>query len=172
VAAACLAVVSSSEKGVTDEQRDRVGSWLEEALRRQPGSTRIRLALASVRSMQRRYDQIESIYRDVLSASPDNLEALNNLAWLLAHRAGKEREALGLIDRAIAIGGSNPTLFDTRAVIRLQLGETEPAIRDLRAAMVINPEKSVLYFHLAQALERAGNPRKPARPSARRSNEA
>src|SRR5262249_39084874 len=94
VAAVCLAVLSSGED-VTDEQRERVGSWLEEALRRQPGSIRIRLALATVRSLQRRHDQIESIYRDVLSASPDNLEALNNLAWLLAHRAGKEREALG-----------------------------------------------------------------------------
>ena len=69
VAAACLAVLSSG-KDVTDEQRERVGSWLEEALRRQPGSTRIRLALATVRSMQRRYDRIESIYRDVFERQP------------------------------------------------------------------------------------------------------
>ena len=108
-----------------------------------------------------------------MSASPDNLEALNNLAWLLAHRAGKEQEALDLIDRAIAIAGSNPTLCDTRAVIHVQLGKTEPAIRDLRAAMAISPEKSVLYFPPGPGpRDRPATPRKPARPSARRSNEA
>ena len=42
-------------------------------------------------------------------------------------------------------------------MIHVQLGETEPAIRDLRAAMAISPEKSVLYFHLARALESAGD---------------
>jgi len=62
-----------------------------------------------------------------------------------------------LIDRAIEIAGSNATLFDTRAVVYLQLGKSDLALQDLRSALAINPEKSVLYFHLCRALEMAGN---------------
>jgi len=157
VAAASMIILSSG-KDVTDTQRRQVESWLEDALKRQPSSIQIRLKLAALRTMQRRYDQTESIYRDVLFASLNNVEALNNLAWLLAFQTGKEHEALELINRAIDIAGSNPTLFDTRAVIYLQLGKTDQALEDLHAALAISPEKSVLYFHLARALEMVGNP--------------
>src|SRR5208337_232844 len=156
VAATSVAILSAG-KNVTDEQWNRVELWLEDALRRLSSSVQVRLSLATLRNMQRRYNQSESIYREVLGGSPNNLEALNNLAWLLAFQAGNEHEALELIDRAIDIAGSNATLFDTRAVVYLQLGKTDLALQDLRSALAINPEKSVLYFHLGRALEMAGN---------------
>jgi len=155
--ASASVVILSSGKDVTDKQRQQVESWLEDALKRHSTSVQIRLSLATLRTMQRRYDQTESIYRAVLKASPENVAALNNLAWRLAFQAGKEHEALELVDRAVDIAGSDPTLFDTRAVIYLQLGKTELALEDLHAALAISPEKSVLYFHLARALELAGN---------------
>jgi len=152
VAATYMAILSAG-KNVTDEQRHRVEAWLEDALKRESKSLPIRLSLATVRTMQQRYSQAESIYREVLGGSPSNLEALNNLAWVLAFQTGKEHEALAFIDRAIDIAGSNATLLDTRAVIYLQLGKTELALEDLRSALAISPEKSVLYFHLARALD-------------------
>jgi len=157
LASASVAILASGEN-VTDKQCEEVGSWLEDALKRQSSSTRIRMNLANLRTMQGRYDQTESIYREVLSVNLDNVEALNNLAWVLAHQPGREHEALELIDRAIEIAGSNPTLVDTRAVIYLQLGKTDLALEDVRTALAISPAKSVLYFHLARALEMAGNP--------------
>jgi tetratricopeptide (TPR) repeat protein len=101
--------------------------------------------------MEHRYDQTERLYRKVLQASSENLEALNNLAWLLAFEGGKDREALELIDRAIEIAGSHPSLLDTRAVVYLQMGKPEQAIGDLREALTLNPQKPLLYVHLARA---------------------
>ena len=149
VAAASVGILSAG-KNITAAQRHRVESWLEDALKRRPGSTQLRLNLATLRNMQQRYDQSESLYRDVLRASPNNIEALNNLAWLLAFQSGKEPEALELIDRAIEIVGSDPTLLDTRAVVSLQLASPDAALKDLNDALAADSRKLALYFHLAR----------------------
>jgi tetratricopeptide (TPR) repeat protein len=156
VASVSLSVLSSGNDS-TEAQLNRVGSWLEKAVQRRPESSSIQNNLATLRTKQRRYDEAEALYQKVLDVSPDNLGALNNKAWLLAFQTGKEKEALDLMDRAISIAGSNATLFDTRAVVHMRMGNATLAIPDLRAALALNPGKSVLYFHLAQAYEMTGS---------------
>ena len=113
--------------------------------------------MARLCSTRQRYDQTESIYREVLTGSPNDLEVLNNLAWLLAFQSGKEQEALEHINRAIDLAGSDATLLDTRAVVYLKQGKIDLALQDLHAAVELNPEKSILYFHLARALQMDNN---------------
>ena len=72
---------------------------------------------------------METLYREAMGRSPNDIQALNNLAWLLAFQAGKEPEALKHIDRAIAIVGEDPSLLDTRAVIYLNMGKHEQALQ-------------------------------------------
>ena len=156
VAAATLAVLSTA-KNVTEVARNRVEAWLQEALLRQPESNPIRLSLATLRNIQQRYDQSETLYREAMGRSPNDIQALNNLAWLLAFQAGKEPEALKHIDRAIAIVGENPSLLDTRAVIYLNMGKHEKALKDLSDALAIDPAKPVLYIHLARTLQMSKN---------------
>ena len=69
---------------------------------------------------------------------------------MLAFEPGKGREALETINRAIALDGPKPDLLDTRAVVQLSLGQSEPAVRDLQDAIAVNPA-GTHYFHLAQA---------------------
>ena len=88
----------------------------------------------------------------MLRANPDNVEVLNNLAWLLAPTRPEESpEAAELVDRAIEIVGSDPTLLDTRAVVSLQLANPDAAIKDLSDALAANSKKLALNFHLARA---------------------
>ena len=157
VATTSVAILGAG-KNVTDEQMRRVGTWLDEALSRHATSTSIRLSLARLRSMEQRYDQTESIYREILSSNPNDVGVLNNLSWLLAFETGKEQEALELINQAIEVAGADATLLDTRAVVYLRMKKTDLALQDLRAGVAIKPEKAVLYFHLARALQMASNP--------------
>ena len=147
--------VLEAGKTVTDEQRQRVEGWIADALRQQAGPPSIRLGLARLRTQQRQYDQAESIYREVLGSSPDNVAALNNLAWLLSFQTGKEQEAIDLIDHAVELAGADPSLLDTRAVIHLNKGRADLALRDLNRAIAISPNRPVLYFHLARAHQAA-----------------
>jgi Tfp pilus assembly protein PilF len=140
----------------TPEQVHQVETWLEDALKANPDSLVIKRNLASLRNLQNRADQTEAIYRDILARNPEDLEALNNLAFLLAFREGKAAEALQLIDLALQIAGSEPSFLDTRGVIRLHAGQTDQALEDFRSALALEPEIPVLHFHLAQALHKAG----------------
>ncbi len=109
--------------------------------------------LADLRAAQGNYSEAEAIYRRLLGTNRDNLEALNNLAWQLALRGQKFDEALALIDRALDIAGSNPTLLDTRGAVLMQLDRGNNAVKALQEAVRSQPEKALYYFHLARAYQ-------------------
>ena len=84
--------------------RPRSGRW-KPGWPRPSGSGPTRSGLASKLGViwirQGRFDEAEALFRRILASNPDNAEALNNLAWLLALREqGKTDEVLALINHA------------------------------------------------------------------------
>jgi tetratricopeptide (TPR) repeat protein len=139
----------------SDELQRRVESRLVPALEQQPDSGRLRLALAALRDTQTRYSEATALYRAVLDAEPENLMALNNLAWLRTHCERDARGGLALIERAIESYGPSADLLDTRGVILTAMGQAGKAIQDLEEAHALSREPHVT-FHLAQAYHVAG----------------
>ena len=129
----------------------------------QPKSSNFLSALASLRERQKRFQEAEALYAQVVKQGQGNAMSLslNNLAWLKALRGVDLPEALELINKATANPGQIPVpeLLDTRAVIYLKLGNVQKAIDDLNQAITLKPT-AAKYFHLAQAYLQAGN--KPA----------
>ena len=67
-----------------------------------------------------------TVYREVLRREPDNVLALNNLAWTLSldrRDEAKVRESLTYIQRAIDLAGPLDELLDTRARILFESGQ-------------------------------------------------
>jgi tetratricopeptide (TPR) repeat protein len=141
----------------TEAQYDQVEGWLLDAARAAPDSGAVLVQLAVFRTLQEDFQEAESRYRDALRSAPDNVQAMNNLAWLLGFRDPQDTEALELIDRAIERAGTVPALLDTRAVLRILAGQPDLALEDLRIALANAPEIPQLYFHLAWAQQVAGN---------------
>jgi len=75
----------------------------------------------------------EAAYRELLHRDPNEPEALNNLAWLLANRAGASRETLiearDAARRAVAQAPDNANYRDTLAFALRQLPEELEAAR-------------------------------------------
>ena len=93
----------------------------------------------------------------LLASNPDNADALNTLAWLLALRdQGKTQEAIELIDRAIEVPGESPSLVDTRAVARINSGQVDQAVEELLAIRKQAPQKPSFALHLAWAYQARG----------------
>jgi len=93
-----------------------------------------------------------------LVSNPNNVDALNNLAWLLALRdQNKAPEALELIKHAIDVQGEVSSLVDTRSVVLIRLGQLDRAIRDLTNAQAADPRNPSLALHLAWAYHQVGN---------------
>jgi cellulose synthase operon protein C len=135
----------------TDAQVARVEKHLRSAIGKKPDSTALLLHLSDLHDKRGQYDKAADAYREVLRREPNNIVALNNLAWLLAHRTGEAREALDHINKAVSGMGRRPDLLDTRGVIYLALRDTAKALADLKEASSEEPTP-VRLFHLAKVL--------------------
>lgn len=138
------------------KEKARVEASLREAADKDAKNVSVRLHLADLMELQGKYDEVEKLCREVLKENENHLVALNNLAWLLGQNPATAAEALTLIDRAVTAYGPRPELLDTRAVVRLNLGQLEPAVSDLERVVEEAPTPTRL-FHLCRAYERSRN---------------
>jgi tetratricopeptide (TPR) repeat protein len=156
VARASLLILSQAP----DDQGlwQRVERRLQAAIQQNPDMLSLRSALVFLRLIQGQYEEAEATCRQILEKDTRNATAMNNLAWVLAFKDGKEKDALDLVRRAYSLVGPRSELLDTRALIYLRAHPDAPdvseAVKDLEEAVAQNPEPA-FYFHLAQAYQRA-----------------
>ncbi len=161
IAGATSVALLRSTRGSPEQQADVVRR-LEEARKKEPRNTNLIVQLGDVRDIQNEWEKAEPIYREALAIEPNDVVALNNLAWLVAQRTKNGEKALELINRAIARVGPRAELLDTRAMAYLTLEKTTEAIQDLKEAVqeTLTPTRC---FHLARAYHQAKNREAAAR---------
>jgi tetratricopeptide (TPR) repeat protein len=147
VGGACVALLRSAHPRKPDCAR--VERLLKQALAKH-GSPVFHVQMGDLQDLCGHYHAAEEHYRQALIQDPNNLMALNNLAWLLAERNGRGEEALPFIKRALKVYGPRPELLDTRALVHLAQGKTDLAIADLERVVRDDPS-AARYFHLARA---------------------
>ncbi len=131
-------------------------SIFADAVARHADNPDLLVAIANLRIIQSRYDDGIKLYRRVIKLKPDSVNALNNLAAILADRPDQMAEAISLLDRAIQFAGPQPNLLDTKGTILLSLNRVDEALPLLiEAASSPSPDPRYL-FHLAVAHYRAG----------------
>jgi Flp pilus assembly protein TadD len=150
VAAAALVLYES--KSADEALRRQVADWVSEAVKNRPDELALAARLGVIRVREGKFDEAESIFRRLLTRDSTNVEALNDLAWLLAMRdPSKASEAIALVDRAVAIKGELPYLADTRAMVRIRMGEIDRAVTELVTLRKRLPENPSFALHLAFA---------------------
>jgi predicted Zn-dependent protease len=155
VAAAALLVFDAPSADET--QRRQVEAWAADVVRKRPDVVGLKTKLGTICLWQGRFDESAEWYRRVLAESPDDADALNSLAWLLAlGDQRKVQEALALINHAIDITGAVPFLVDTRAVVLIRAGQFDRAFLDLDRARTADPRNPNLTLHLAWAYRDEG----------------
>ena len=155
VAIAALPLYDAPSAG--EAEKRQIEAWVAEAVQKRPDATLLASKLGVIGIRQGRFDEAEGLFRRLLASNPDNVDALNNLAWLLALRdSGKAVEAVELIGRAIRIQGETPSLADTRAVACIQLGQIDRAVEELLAIRKQAPQNPSFALHLAWAYHAKG----------------
>jgi uncharacterized protein (TIGR03790 family) len=123
---------------------------LEEATTLDPKLVSAHLQLASEYESQQAYDKAVERYRAVLAVSPDNIIALNNLAYGLAVHKGQAAEAIGFAERAMRLsGGRSPEVADTLAWVQHLLGRDQEAAGILDRLVKAAPERAAIRLHAA-----------------------
>ncbi|MFO0881191.1 MAG: tetratricopeptide repeat protein [Gemmataceae bacterium] len=134
----------------SDAQVALIEKHLQAAQAKNPTSVVLLMHLSDLYDQRGQYDRAAEAYRAVLQQEPNNVVALNNLAWLLAHRSGEAKLALEYINKAVNGMGRRADLLDTRGVVHMALKDTAQALADLREATADGPTP-VRLFHLARA---------------------
>jgi putative PEP-CTERM system TPR-repeat lipoprotein len=122
-----------------------------------PDDIPVRIALASRLQEAGNIAGAAREYETLLREVPDQVVALNNLAWL--YHETRDPRALELAERALKGAPDNPSIKDTAGWLRLQGGQVEQGLALLREAAAAAPRTAEIRYHLGAALARSGDTR-------------
>ena len=94
----------------------------EHAVSLSPMSVNARLCLASALYQTMEVDRAKKLYQELLGQDPDNLQALNDLAWILQEHDHSYEAALEMANKGLSIAPNNLHLLDTKGTLLLNMG--------------------------------------------------
>lgn len=147
--------LSLVQMAVLDGKWDEAANMLQRVVESGDRNALARLWLGNVEFMKKNRAGALEQYRKVVEAEPDNPEALNNMAYLLAQDPTRLDEALKHAERARERAPENPEIADTLGWIYYRKGLYSLAVQHLElAAKSRNP---VCQYHLAMAYIKLGD---------------
>jgi len=150
---------------VRQSRGDQAGyrQTLEQVLASDPQIIRAQMALATVYEQAGEHDKAIERYRQVLSFQPNDVGALNNLAYALAVHRNQASEALPLAQRAFTASNEAPLVADTLGWVCHLAGDRMQALRYTQIAATGAPRHGEVRYHYAVALANAGDPDRAAK---------
>jgi putative PEP-CTERM system TPR-repeat lipoprotein len=124
--------------------------WLNE----HPNDVMYRSYLAEQALRTRDLKSAVAQYQVVIAQQPNNVAALNNLAWA-AGQLG-DPKAVDYAERALKLAPNNAAILDTAGVLLVSAGDTAKGLEYLARAVSIAPERLDIRFNFAKALVKAG----------------
>ena len=99
--------------------------------------------------------EAEALYRQILSADPDNPDALHYLG-MLAHQAGKNEIAIELISRALRCRPDYVNALNNLGIILNDQGKLDEAAANYRRALALKPDYAEALNNLGGTLVSQG----------------
>jgi tetratricopeptide (TPR) repeat protein len=115
--------------------------------------------LAQLNQKSNHFSEAIERYRKILELSPDNVIALNDLAYLLSESGNQTDEALKYAERAGELAPDNAAVSDTLGWLYYRKGLYKMAVPHLETA-VSKGASARRRLHLAMAYLKAGDERK------------
>jgi putative PEP-CTERM system TPR-repeat lipoprotein len=137
------------KNGETQKADTMLADWIN----KRPNDVTVRLAYAQAQ-LKTNLSAAETQYRAVLESQPYNLEALNNLGWLLQQKNPKE--ALPYTERAAKLAPNSGAVLDTLAWTKWQLNDKTNALELLQRAHIDDANNGEITYHLVVALDATG----------------
>ena len=134
--------------------RDDAAAALEAWVEENPDDAATLLFLAQHNDRQGGSTRAAALYERVLESDPDNVGALNNLAWIY-NQIGDDR-AEGLARRAYELRPDIGSVADTLGWILIAKGSVDEGARFIEEASRKSPNSGNIRYHLAYAKNAMG----------------
>ncbi|MHC4693665.1 MAG: tetratricopeptide repeat protein, partial [Planctomycetota bacterium] len=117
-------------------------------------------SLAILLQVTGRHAESAELYKRILEIQPDNIIAINNLAWTICEEQGEYQQALQLAMRGLDIVPYYADLIDTCGVAHYRLRQYDQAVQCFTKCLKLYPDgipaENAAYFHLGRALAKLG----------------
>lgn len=137
--------------GKNKDAEARLAQWLKD----HPGDVNASMFLAEIDLAAKAYKPAIALLQDIQKQAPNNILALNNLAW--AYQQEKDPRALPTAEQAYKLGGDNPSVIDTLGWMLLEQGNTGRALPLLQKASSLAPHAPEIRYHYAVGLQKSGD---------------
>jgi tetratricopeptide (TPR) repeat protein len=105
---------------------------------------------------QKKYDQAEKIFREVIDADPGNASALNYLGYMLADQNIRLSEAQQLIRKAVEIEPNNYAYLDSLGWVYYRQNKLDDAEQQLTRSVQLMSKDPTIHDHLGDVYFKQG----------------
>lgn len=88
----------------------------------------------------------QATYRELLVIYPNNIQYLNNLAWIHL-KNNQSEDAYVIVSKALKLQPENPSVLDTAALIQLERGNIDIAQQLIKKAYLLAPYDNDIKLH-------------------------
>jgi len=119
-----------------------------------PKDAQAQKTLANAYARAGQFAQAKGAYEQLLKLTPDDSDAINNLANVLLRL--KDPGAIAVAEQAVAKNPANYNAIDTLGWALFQGGQADRALQLLREARLRQPGSAEIRYHLAAVLAQTG----------------
>ena len=131
-------------------KQDEAIAVLQNWLKGHPRDIAVLLELADTYLAQDNNKAASTRYAEVLELSPNNVQALNNLAWL--GRDKDLKQAIKYAEKAFELAPNDPLVLDTYGMLLIQDGNIAKGHKMIQRAAERSPDDLTIQLHLGRAL--------------------
>jgi len=128
---------------------------LDQALEQLPDNEDLLYARALAAEKTDQLDILERDLKRLIASDPENGHALNALGYTLADRTDRHQEALGYLERAIALLPDDAAVLDSMGWVHYRLGNYAKALEYLQRAYERDDDPEIAS-HLSEVLWKMG----------------